>query len=569
MKSKETAQERFGKAQSPTAKKTFTVRLIFHIISVPFTTWGLYQSYFGGEDVILWFLVAAFALAAGVQYAIGSQESTVARQAVWQAFPNAGSIGVFALSSLILCSLIWFNHQTSQVGRIDGVEIIIGDADELSTTPIDSSRKEVHSRHAAKLSADSLAATKTLALEVSGYKSVLASELAIVESMRKKAKSVKASHPSWSAGIYQNAAKKETEARSDYSKTEAMSKLTTARLISSYRLENNQSLSSWDSLLTADLLVVRGKNDKTRTQHEATKAIAQSSGNWIVILTSFGSFFICLLWEAYRRICGLEMEGEVYDPSAASKSPLRHFKGFLTDHIDVIDERMNKTRECYRETAKNKGAYTLPPSRMVLQFSLFVLLAYSFGQTFVFTEEDYEASRAAFSLPHPWNWVTLFFAGVGLIVTGWRDGWMKSKKATATLATAPTPSIRPTATTTPTLTPPVAPHITVPHIFGIPTATTTTPTVASPTPATLGPNKAATPKTKRKAKKATAPTKAEFKKADKRARMRFLRSWEYTQEGKIPQAEESKASYEEDKAWMESHGLIVTELPKGRLSIAG
>lgn len=547
-----TNKEKFGKAQSPLAKRAFAVRMTFHLVSIPFTTFGLYQSYVGG-DLVLALVCVALAVALAIQYLIGSQESTVARQLVWWAFPNAGAVCVFILSSAMLGGLIWYNHQTSQVGRIDGIEKIVGQAEQESTFHIDSSRVEAQQAQKSLFRQDSLTLATTLSGEIASHKAVLNAELVSVAAMRKKAKSVKSSHPSWSAGIYQNAAKKEAAARSRYNLSVSASRSANAAKTGEYYTKRTAATSQIDSLLTADLITVRQTNARLREQHEATKAIAQSSGNWVVIITSFGSFLVCLLWEAYRRICGLEMEGELYNPSEANKSPLRHFKGFFADHVDVIDSRMEKTRQVYKSASESKGAYQLPRSVVFVRVSLVVVIASTLLVNYVPSQPS--ASHAGMSQT---GWWFILSAAMALIATFWKDEW-NGKKATPTTDHHTTPASTPT----------VAPHITVSHKSGIPTGATPTLTVAPSKKATLGPNKKATPATVRKRKKATADTTKEIIKADKRIRTRCRRAWEYKQEGRIEQSLSAYDDYLEDKVFLESHGRVVTELPEGRLNITG
>lgn len=415
--------ERFAKAQSPLAKKSKRVRAVLHIISIPFTALGLAESYGLSLKVaglsMFWVAAVAVTVALMVQYAIASQESSVARQAVWGAFPNIGAASVWGASFALLCGLVWFNHQTSQVGRIEGVNDLIGDAQLVGTGDIDSARSAERLLAWSDFRADSLNIEQALALELKANAGTERGAMVPVASMRKKAKSVSGSHPSWSAGIYQNANKVESAAKSSRQMADAKARKAASKELQDARKYAKSLVASGDSVYSSALSVRTWEDGRRKESHDSVKAIAQSGGFWLVILSSCGSFLICLLWEAYRRISGLEMEGEIYDPRTGKSELMENLNGFVGDVIDGVNIRIKQNRESYQAEIKTRGGYAFPRSAVLIRTVCVLGISYIAYSNLAPTT-DQEVAMSGMSGAETGFLISMVMA---LVATVWQDKW--------------------------------------------------------------------------------------------------------------------------------------------------
>ena len=420
--------ENFAKAQSPLARRSKRVRGILHFISIPFTTWGLVESYgisLKIAGVPLWAVAAiALLIACLVQYSIASQESSVARQAVWWAFPNAGSVAVWGASVAFLCGLVWFNHQTSQVGRIEGVDAIIGEAVLVGTGDIDSIRSAERLMAWSDFRADSLNIQQALALELKANAGTLRGALVPVTAMRKKAKSVSNSHPSWSAGIYQNAAKAEATAKAAREDADAKARTNASVDLQEARKYAKSLVASGDSVYASALSVRMREDGERKESHGDVKEIAQSGGFWLVILSSCGSILICLLWEGYRRISGLKIEGEIYDPRTGKSELMENLNGFVGDVIDGVNIRIKQNRESYQAEIKTRGGYAFPRSTVLIQTFCVLGISYIAFSNFGPSGGD-DVAMAGMSGTETGFLISMVMA---LVATVWNDKWNPKAK---------------------------------------------------------------------------------------------------------------------------------------------
>lgn len=585
----EEKQELFARTYGSSASWDDYVRLVLHAVSVPMTVAGIYSDWNAPIEAIgfSWktSIALCLCLALAIQAVVASREKAVARQFVWWVFGSTGAWMMFFASALFMGAGVWTNHQMSQRGRQYGVDKIMGDAGQHSP---DSLQLVLNSRLAEakeQYVADTTLASRVLSQALIGNRNAMLSHSFkldgvryTVASARAKAKAVKANHPEWSAGLYEHANRQKAAAESEFNASVASARAFYANTVAQAAIYHRKR----DSTERASLLpaFARFEADETarRGDFSSGKALLDSSMWWVVIVTSFGSFIACLLKEGYLRFSGMKMEGEKYEPRKNKSKVIGHLREFLEDGFEVIAERLNDTRTDYKNKAKGKGAYRLPNTKYVFGSMLLVLTAFAFNQTSIFSEADMIEAKM---LPTPWGHLMLFCCLVLLGFFIFHE--MKKEKSTVKggATTSPTPTVgapptlaaSPTASfttgtslpvaaaTVPTT---VAPHISVSHVSGIPTTSSSGTSVASPTRATSTPGKPAIPSTKRKGKKATG---GEMKKIDKRIRQRCRRAWEYKRDGKAPQSDSAYADYLEDKLFMEENGASVLELAEGRLNI--
>lgn len=414
-------QQLFGKVWGDGASWFDRLILGVHIGSVPFTALGFYADWVTPLQAIGLgaIIVATLCLFPSllIQLIAKALESVISKTLVRWSFFGFGSVIMFVLALGFLGMVIWTNHQTSQRGRIYGVDVLIDDPAFVQNGTADSIKASKSAIALSEYNRRKHQIDSTLRAEKANHQRQFENITInignpprpyLLPAARKKAKSVRFSHPQWSQGIYTNVSKAETKGliKKDQQDTESEAKAAAATAVID-SIYNAALVPINEEYAAANASYLEIENNRVDKAKEA-KALVMDAGKWWVIVTAFGSFILSLLKEGYRRWAGLDLIGEVYDPTKKDEeSIVQQVKEIFTTQRKSVASRLKKSNEELAVSAGNKGAYRLPPTRYFVGSIVFAFAAFAITQTSFFS---FSEQQQMMFVPAPYSYLMLFVA---------------------------------------------------------------------------------------------------------------------------------------------------------------